>query len=76
MSKRMDKRSYADVLSGSRGKSIFCGIYMFLCFLFASASPLLKTSPGSTDSDNKDINKTDFKSCNSGFGLPPRFKPF
>ena len=58
------------------GKSIFCGIYMFLCFLFASASPLLKTSLGSTDSDNKDINKTDFKSCNSGFGLPPRFKPF
>lgn len=60
MSKRMDKTSHVDVI-WSGGKLIFCGIYILLCLRFTSASPLLKTSPVSTDSDNKDTSKTGLK---------------
>ena len=45
----------------SGGKLNFCGIYILLCLRFTSASPLLKTSPVSTDSDNKDTSKTGLK---------------
>ena len=77
MSQRMYKRNYADVLylTGWYPSMLnFAISIIFFCLL--QRCPLPYISSGSTDSDNKNTDKTLKLVGRAGSASPSRFKPF
>ena len=76
MSQRMYKRNYADELYLAGWYPCMLNVARSIIFLFATAMSTALVSSGSTDSDNKNTDKTLKLVGRASSASPARFKPF